>query len=140
LSIEECRARLLERDHPADQIDKAITLLVENGSLDDARVARQHARTAVEVKGRGRLRVARELQARGIDRSIATAVIAEVFGEFDERSLVARAIAKTQRTRGRPMDTKAYARIYQHLLRQGFTPAVVAAELRKLRRNTDDES
>jgi SOS response regulatory protein OraA/RecX len=92
------------------------------------------------VKGRGRLRVAHELHARGIDKSIASAAVAEVFADFDERSLVSRAIAKIQRTRGRPADRKEYARIYQHLLRQGFTPAVVAAELRKLRGNKDDDS
>ena len=67
LSCTECRDRLLARQHPEDKVDEAIARLVENGSLDDKRLAQAHARTAVEIKGRGRLRVVRELQARGVD-------------------------------------------------------------------------
>jgi SOS response regulatory protein OraA/RecX len=57
LSVVGVRARLQDRGFQADEIDRAIARLLENGALDDRRVARAYARTAATVKGRGRLRV-----------------------------------------------------------------------------------
>jgi regulatory protein len=139
LTVAECRARLVEREHPDVDIEQAITHLLETGGLDDGRFARAYARTAVDVKGRGRLRVQRELQARGVDHETASAAVGEVFGEKDERSLVAKALQKKLRGKPRPANAGEFARLYQHLLRQGFTPTVVSAELRKLRPRQNDE-
>src|SRR3954467_10200517 len=71
LSTKELRDRLIDREHPAEEIDRAIERLLETKALDDGRVARAYARTAAGVKGRGRLRVMRELQHMGIDKAIA---------------------------------------------------------------------
>ena len=70
---------------------------------------------------------------------MAAEAVAEIFGEKDERALVARALKKKLRMRARPQDAAEYARLYQYLMRQGFTPAVVVESLRRLRRSTDDE-
>lgn len=142
LSVDECRQRLLDKDHPAEDIDAAIAHLLETGGLDDARVARAYARTAVNIKGRGRLRVQRELNDKGIPRDVAAAALAEVFGDADERAMVARAIQKRLRGRTTVKDRAESARLYQYLMRQGFTPAAVMAALRKLRsgtRSVDEE-
>ncbi len=139
LLVAECRDRLLAREHPEDKVDAAIARLLETGSLDDKRLAQAHARTAVDIKGRGRLRVIRELQARGVDKEVAAEAVGEVFGEKDERALVARALQKKLRTRTRPADAAEHARLYQYLMRQGFTPAVVVEALRRLRRSNDGE-
>jgi regulatory protein len=139
LTVAECRARLLARRHSEEKVEAAIEHLLETGGLDDMRVAKAFARTAAEVKGRGRLRVMRELTARGVDRDVAAEAVGEVFGEMDERSLVSRALQKKLRGRQKPADRAEYTRLYQHLMRQGFTPAVVMAALRKLRRDKDDE-
>jgi regulatory protein len=140
LSAAEVRRRLLDRDHPPDEVDAAIERLSESGALDDGRVARAHARTAANIKGRGRLRIARELREKGIAQDVISAAMADVFGELDERALVSRAIEKKLRGRPRPTDAAGYARLYQHLMRQGFAPAVVSSELRRLQgRRTDDE-
>ena len=133
LSVDECRQRLLDKDHPAEDIDAAIAHLLETGGLDDARVARAYARTAVNIKGRGRLRVQRELNDKGIPRDVAAAALAEVFGDADERAMVARAIQKRLRGRTTVKDRAESARLYQYLMRQGYTPAAVMAALRKLR-------
>src|SRR5689334_11352904 len=119
LSIRQLRERLLARDHPPEDVDRAIALLVEQRALDDTRVAAAYARTALKVKGRGRLRIRRELQQMGIDGEVASAALAEVFGDVDERSLVNEAIRK--KLRGKKIATPAeYARVFQHLVRQGF--------------------
>ena len=75
LSVAECRARLLDREHPEEDVEAAIAQLIESRALDDERVANAYARTAVNVKGRGRLRVQQELHARGIARDIAAAAV-----------------------------------------------------------------
>ena len=120
---------------PPTRSTQAIAHLLETGGLDDRRLAQAHARTAVEIKGRGRLRVVRELQARGVDKDVAAEAVAEVFGEKDERSLVARALQKKLRgADSGPPTPPSHARLYQYLMRQGFTPAVVIEALRRLRR------
>ena len=137
LSVAGLRGRLVDRGHSPEDIDAAIGRLLESGALDDRRVARAHARTAATVKGRGRLRVMRELHEIGIERGVAAEAIADVFGDVDERALIDRAIQKKLRGRRRLADAAEHARLYQHLMRQGFTPAAVAAALRALGGRTD---
>ena len=138
LSEQQLRAHLTEREHERDEIDAAVERLREDGSLDDGRVARAFARTAVKVKGRGRLRIQRELQQIGISKEVAAEAIAETFGDVDERALIARAVEKKLRD-GRKVDSPAaYARLYQYLMRQGFSPSGVSAALRALRKGSRD--
>jgi regulatory protein len=129
-SVAQTRARLIDREHEVADVDAAIEHLLETGALDDGRVARAYARTALKVKGRGRLRIQSELHAMGIPRDVAAEALAETFGEVDERSLIVKAIQK--KLRGRPkIATRAeYARLYQFLVRQGFSPGAVGAVLR----------
>jgi regulatory protein len=130
LSVKELRDRLVDREHPAEEIDRAIEHLLETQALDDARVARAYARTASKVKGRGRLRVMRELNAMGIAKETASEAVADVFADVDERSLIAKALQKKMRGRPRVANAAEHARLYQYLMRQGFTPAGIVAALR----------
>ena len=131
LSVSQLRTRLLDRDHSAPDADEAIARLLEHGALDDRRVARAYARTASKIKGRGRLRVSRELQAMGIAKDIIADAVADVFSDVDERALIARAIQKKLRGGKAPSTIQERTRLYQFLMRQGFTPAAVSAALRR---------
>jgi regulatory protein len=132
LSVAQLRTRLLDRDHSPDDIDQAIATLLESGALDDRRVARAYARTASKIKGRGRLRISRELQAMGIAKEVVAEAVAEVFSDLDERALIDRAIQKKLRGGKKPSTLQERARLYQFLMRQGFTPAAVSAALRRM--------
>jgi regulatory protein len=135
LSVKQLRERLLDREHSAADVDRAIDLLLENRALDDARVAAAYVRTALKVKGRGRLRIRRELQEMGIAPDVAGTALAEAFGDVDERALITRAMQK--KLRGTKIGSAAeYARIFQYLMRQGFAPATITAVLRAARRPT----
>ena len=127
LSVEGVRARLQDRGYPPDEIASAIE------RLDDARVARAFARTAATVKHRGRLRAMRELLQMGIDSGVASEALGEVYGELDERALIDDALRRKLRGRTRLNDQQEYARVYQFLMRQGFSPAGVTAALRRFR-------
>lgn len=140
LSVADLRARLIDREHTSKDADEAIAKLLETGALDDRRVARAYARTASKIKGRGRLRVTRELQSMGIARDVIAEAVAEVFSDVDERAMIDRAIQKKLRGGRKPSTMQERARLYQFLLRQGFTPAAVSAALRRIGAgtNTDD--
>jgi regulatory protein len=138
LSAKQLRERLIHREHDRAEIDRAIEHLLEAGSLDDSRVARAYVETALKVKGRGRLRIQRELQEMGIDKEVAGEALAAVFGAVDERTLVRTALQK--KLRGKKIATPAdYARVYQFLMRQGFSPGAVNAALKPHRRGGGDE-
>ena len=133
LSVKDLRERLLDREHPPEEIDRALEHLLETKALDDGRVARAYARTAANVKGRGRLRVMRELHEMGIAKEVASEALADVFADVDERALIAKAVQKKMRGRPRVADRAEQARLYQYLMRQGFTPAGISAALKRLR-------
>jgi regulatory protein len=133
LSVSELRARLIDRDHPAADVERAIEQLLAAQALDDRRVARAYARTAASVKGRGRLRVMRELAAMGIAKPTASEAVAEAFADVDERSLITKAIQKKLRAKAKPASAGEYARLYQYLMRQGFTPSAIAHAMRTFR-------
>ena len=133
LSAAGIRARLEDRGYAPAEIAEALDRLTESGAVDDRRVARAYARTAATVKHRGRLRVMRELLQMGIASEIASEALGEVFGDLDERAMIGQALRKKLRGRTAIADPGEYARTYQYLMRQGFSPAGVTAALRKLR-------
>ena len=68
----------------------------------------------------------------------AAEAVAEVFGDLDEQTLVAKAVQKKLRGRTKLQDRNERARLYQFLMRQGFSPAAVAEALRKLGARDDE--
>ena len=140
LSVKQLRDRLADRGHDRDEIDRAIAHLLETRELDDARVAAAHVRTAMKVKGRGRLRVQQELSEMGIARDVVSQALADGFGDVDERTLIATAIRKKLHGKMKIATPAEYARVYQFLLRQGFSPAGVSAALRAQRRGDADDA
>ena len=91
LSVADLRGRLADREHPADEIEDAVTRL-----------------------------------------------LAEVFADTDERALIDRAIQKKLRGGARPKTMQERARLYQFLMRQGFTPTGVSAAMRRMGMGSDD--
>ena len=68
----------------------------------------------------------------GIAREVIAEAVAEVYGDADERALIDRAVQKKLRGAPKPKTVQERARLYQFLVRQGFTPAAVSAALRRL--------
>ncbi|HET8712196.1 MAG TPA: regulatory protein RecX [Gemmatimonadales bacterium] len=64
------RRRLLQKQHPPRAVDVALDRLSAANLLDDARFAFDYA-AAKARRGRGPARLARDLQAQGIDRRVA---------------------------------------------------------------------
>lgn len=144
LSERQLRDRLTRRGMDEAEIDAAIDRLRRERALDDRRVAAAYARTAVRIKGRGRDRVRREIEALGVTRELAKEAIDEVFAEVDETALLDRALGKQLkqwRLRKSAQDAPApdrrdVHRIYVALVRQGFPADRVRQALRQ--RSTRD--
>ena len=79
----------------------------------------------------------------GIPREVVSEAVAETFGDVDERSLIDKAIQKKLRATGsgpkRKLSLQERGRLYQFLMRQGFTPAGISAALRRIGAATKDE-
>ena len=129
LSAAQLRQRLKARHFPDSEIEASIGRLRESRALDDARVARAYARTAAGVKGRGRARVQREIEAMGIDRATAREAVAETFDELDEDGLIGRALDRKLRGR-RIEDAAEFRRLYAFLMRQGFDAGKIGQALK----------
>jgi regulatory protein len=137
LTEKQIRQRLARRACEPDAIDEAVTRLKAERALDDTRVAGAFARTAVRLKGRGPIRLERDLQALGIDRGAARAAVRDVLADTDEATLARQALARRWRRADRPEPADA-ARLYRALLRQGFGPSAARGALTALGTPDDD--
>jgi regulatory protein len=121
---------LLDRDFPEAEVERVAERLLADRTLDDRRAALAIARTHALVKARGRLRIERELLARGVDQDTARAALDEVFGELSEPELLERALRKRLRS-GRIKDQAQFRRLYAYLVRLGFPTGKVVGLLKK---------
>jgi regulatory protein len=140
LSVVQVRDRLSQRGYDEAAIDIAISRLQASGALDDGRVARASARTRAHVKRQGRERVLREIVALGIARDVAERAVAEEFGSVDERALLEQALARRLRGDMSLSDPAARRRVFQALVRQGFSAHAVAQVLRGHSRARSEDS
>jgi regulatory protein len=133
LSEAQVRQRLARRGYAADDIETAIARLLEERALDDRRVAAAIAHTETRVRGRGRLRVKRQIEAAGISPSLAQDAVDAVFGEIDADALLTAALERRLRGRTTIADDREYQRLYRYLVTQGFDSDRVVAALRARR-------
>jgi regulatory protein len=123
----EITSRLLARGYAPEDVDAAVARLAEEGAIDDHRAAAAHVRTAARLKQRGRLRIRRELEARGIPKAIAADALAALPAE-DDLAAIRRLIAR------KPLPPDASPaerrRLFSQLLRRGFEAGAIAKALK----------
>jgi len=130
----EIRAKLIDREFDVEEVDAAINSLNQAGLLNDRRAATAHVRTASQIKHRGRLRIRRELEARGIERALISQVLAELPAR-DETAGIETFLA---RKRLPPeLDPAQRRRLFGQLMRRGFSADAISKALRG--RGTDEE-
>lgn len=119
--------KLSERGYAPADVESTLQRLAGEGLLDDRRVAAAHVRVASRVKGRGRLRIARELDARGIDADIVRETLAALPEEED-----AEALARILSRRNVPprLSMAERRKVFQQMLRRGFPSDAIARALR----------
>jgi regulatory protein len=126
------RRRLLQKQHPPKAVDAALDRLSAVGLLDDARFAEDYA-LAKARRGRGPVRLVRDLQAQGVDRRIAeNAVRSSLAAEGVDPTHALRALVekRARQLAGLPAPVRK-RRLVAFLARRGFG----GAEVRELVEN-----
>jgi regulatory protein len=131
-SVAELRERLLEKEWTSEEAaDYALAKLKEYGYLDDERFAFSFASYRVRRKPVGRQRLARDLQTKKVAPETAQTALDLVYQETPEEELIARAIEKRIRLRGRPSTRQETKSLYDHLLRRGFSYELIIRKVRE---------
>jgi regulatory protein len=131
----ELRKKLLEREHPEAEVTSALADLVQQGLVSDRRVAESFVRVSTTIKGRGRHRIERELERRGVDRALIRDVLSRLEVADEQASIRKFLERKHLPARLSPAE---HRRIFGQLMRRGFSPDLIAKALRA--RGYDEES
>ena len=121
-------------------IDEVIARLRGYGYLDDAKFAQSYASLRLRERPIGRRRLQRDLWLKKIDKQTAETALDEVFESTPEEELIARAIAKRIRLRGKPKTREDAKKLFDHLIRQGFEFELVSDKVRALAKSEVEES
>ena len=150
-SIHEMKDYLKARAENPDHAAAVLQKLKEHNYIDDARYARDFARSHAQSRRQGKFRIARELRARGVPDRHIEAALESAFADTDENALVrARLERKLRQLRGRtsqissrsanaPLDEKTRASLYRSLLRAGFSADAIRSQLHSLLHAAPDE-
>jgi len=129
-SIHEMKQYLARRAEEKEGVARVIARLREQGYLDDAKFALDYARQHAQSRAQGRVRIARELRARGVPDQHIEAALDAAFTDTDEAALVRKRLRRQfGRVKG-PVDQRKIASAYRSLLRAGFSADTIRAELR----------
>ena len=126
-SANELRTKLLDREVPEAEVNSVVADLADSGLVNDARVAESFVRVASTLKGRGRIRISRELEQRGIDR----ATIHKALGALpiaDETAAIRRFIERKHLPAR--LSPAEHRRVFGQLIRRGFSADLIAKALR----------
>ena len=135
-SVAELRTKLRAKHFEREEIDEAIERLRDEKWLDDARFAGAFVRTR-HSKRIGSRRIARELQAAGVDRDTARAAIRENTDPEREREDLAAEYAKRcrmlVRRHGPDYIETAEGRnkLTAYLLKQGYDAALIQSVVKE---------
>ncbi len=116
---EQLRAKLRQGYYPEDVIEDAIGYVKSYHYLDDLRYAQNYVRSHRDKKSRRMLQL--ELQKRGVAKEWIQRALEEEYEQESEQEQILRWIRKKDYSSD-TADLKEKQRMYQFLLRKGFSP------------------
>jgi regulatory protein len=128
-SIAQLRERLLEKAEP-EVVEQALARLVELGYLDDQEFARSFAHSRLSYKPLGRTRLRQDLQRKQLSKQVVEQALETAYTEHSEEALIDRAIEKRLRLKGRPTSREEAKKLFDYLLRRGFSYDLVIRKVR----------
>jgi regulatory protein len=127
---------LAERGVEEAEIAEVVAVLAQAGAIDDSGFARRYAEDKRELAGWGPERIAKALEARGVDRAHIEAAL----GREDESSQLERAIALLG-DRGMPCGTeRERERALGLLVRRGYSLELAYEAVRGAERAVREEA
>lgn len=118
----EMQQYLLGKGFEPEEIQKTIAYLKELRYLDDADYCSRYLEYAIG-KGRGSIRIKRELEEKGVDRQTIQIAFEEYEGEESELDRAKQQAAKI--AGGKPVDKKLLGRIGRRLSSMGYQSDVI---------------
>lgn len=147
-STTEVRRRLAGAGYRPELVDGAMARLVELGMLDDEAFARSWIESRDRARPRGEHALRRELQLKGVDRTVIDALLAgraETAAEGGgvtsaDDDAAARLLARHARALDRVVDPRARRqRAYALLARHGFDPETCSSASRAFLADRSDD-
>jgi regulatory protein len=133
----ELERKLRRKGFDAAEVEQVLNALTAAGLVDDAATSEALARSRT-VRGVGRNRIAFELRSRGLGRDDIDGALAKIPAE-DERAALRGALDRKARTLPAGLTPAAASKkLFDHLVRRGFSVAAVLAALRKKGESPDD--
>jgi regulatory protein len=129
-SVAELRERLLEKALTnAEIVDDIIRKLEEYKYLDDKEYAAGLALAKLRQKPQGKRKLQQTLSQKKLDKDTVTEAIDSAFEKMPEDELIDKAIKKQFRTKGVPGTREDTKKLYDHLMRQGFSYGLIRTKV-----------
>lgn len=133
-TVQEIRRKLTEKEFPEDVTERVLLFLEKYGYADDREYCRKYIKETLRLKPKGGYAIKAELKQRGIAESLIAEALAET--ELDEAGDALFWLRK--KTKGvYPTEQKEKKRVYDFLLRKGYSYSVIAEALRQMEEGED---
>jgi regulatory protein len=139
-SLAEMRARLMEKDWAEEAVvDQVIARLEELGYLNDEEFAANFTSSRLTAKPIGRSRLRRDLQRKKLPSETVENALDEAYEQQSEEELIDRAISKRMRLKGAPATREEAKRLFDYLIRRGFSYDLVIRKVREAGKGVEAE-
>lgn len=127
----EMRTRLMEKEWAdASIVEQVIARLAELGYLNDEQFAANFANARLTAKPIGRTRLRQDLRRKKLDAQVVEAALDEAYEEHGEEGLIDRLVAKRIKLKGVPRSREESKKLFDYLLRRGFSYDLVMRKVR----------
>lgn len=137
-TVAEMRERLMEKDWAeAVVVDQIIARLEELGYLNDEQFAISFASSRLTFRPLGKTRLRRDLQRRKLPSEITEQTLDQLYEGDAEEELIDRALNKRLKLKGAPTTPEAAKKLFDYLMRRGFSYDLVRRKVREAGKSAD---
>lgn len=129
-TVKEIRMKLTEKEFSEEVIEKVIAFLEKYGYADDREYCRKYIREKLRMKPKSGYALKIELRQRGISARIIDEVMAET--EMDEAGDAFHWLERKSRGNWPPADEKQKKKLYDFLLRKGYSYDIIGEAFRQM--------
>ena len=116
----EVRNKLYELGCRTDEVEFQLSLLIENGVLNEEKFARDYTRGKFRMKQWGREKIKQQLKLRKISDYCIKKAMTEIDGDEYEKILLKLAAKKAEEVKSDRSLPSRKAKIYRYLLQKGY--------------------
>lgn len=137
-SVAQMRERLLEKEWAeAHIVDQVVARLIELRYLDDEQFAASYASSRLTIRPLGKTRLRQDLQRKKLPREVTEQTLAQIYDGDAEEQLIDKALASRLRLKGAPITPEAAKKLFDYLMRRGFSYDLVRRKVREAGKGVD---